>query len=215
MTEAGRHRDDQRDAHGARRALDVSGLPDLAFGPRSLLWWGGLGFMVLEGVAFLTCAAAYLYLRKNFNEYPPLPTPRPDLVIPTINLVIMVASTWTCIQISRHAKAFDVRGTAKWLFVSVAFATVFLILRVFEFGAVHVRWDSNAYGTVVWAILVLHTFHVVADALENAVVGFVFIRGPVLPRHFVDANEGAFYWFFVVVMWVLMYFVVFIGPYVL
>ena len=33
-------------------ALDVSGLPDHAYGQRSILWWATLGFCLIEGTAF-------------------------------------------------------------------------------------------------------------------------------------------------------------------
>ncbi|MBV8594014.1 MAG: hypothetical protein JOZ27_06935, partial [Caulobacteraceae bacterium] len=49
---------------GAPRAVrivgDLSGLPDAAFGPRSVCWWGNLVFMMIEGTAFILAAAAYL-----------------------------------------------------------------------------------------------------------------------------------------------------------
>ena len=37
--------------------LDVASLPDHAFGNRSILWWGTLGFMATEGMAFALAAA--------------------------------------------------------------------------------------------------------------------------------------------------------------
>ena len=41
---------------------DVSALPTFAFGPKSPMWWGTLGFMALEGMGFALAAATYLYL---------------------------------------------------------------------------------------------------------------------------------------------------------
>ena len=51
--------------------LDVAGLPDHAFGHRSILWWGTLGFMATEGMAFALAAATYLYLSARVPEWPP------------------------------------------------------------------------------------------------------------------------------------------------
>ena len=33
-------------------SIDVSGLPDYAFGHRSRLWWGTAGFIVIDSTAF-------------------------------------------------------------------------------------------------------------------------------------------------------------------
>jgi hypothetical protein len=35
-----------------------------------------------------------------------------------------------------------------------------LIVRVFEFPAMHIAWDQNAYGSIVWVMLGLHTTHI-------------------------------------------------------
>lgn len=195
-----------------REALDVSHLPDSGFGPRVPIWWGTLGYMVLEGLVFIVLIVSWAYLRKNFEAYPPPGTPHPDLLLPTVNLMVILASTYAAHRISKSSKALDAGATSTWQFVSVAFGIVFLTLRAFEFDAVHVRWDTNAYGSVVWAILVAHTAHIAAATIEDLVLGVTLRRGPVLQRHFTDASEGAFYWYFVVAWWVVLYAVVFLGP---
>ena len=43
-------------------ARDISDLPTFAFGPRTLTWWGTLGFMALEGTGFVLAVGSYLYL---------------------------------------------------------------------------------------------------------------------------------------------------------
>ena len=56
------------------RALDVSTLPTTVFGHRSHMWWGTLGFMLIEGTTLLVCVASYFYLRLNFTTWPKLVT---------------------------------------------------------------------------------------------------------------------------------------------
>src|SRR5581483_181151 len=43
-------------------ALDVSKLPTVVFGIRSLTWWGIIGMMTIEGMVFLLMIASYFYL---------------------------------------------------------------------------------------------------------------------------------------------------------
>jgi hypothetical protein len=33
-----------------------------------------------------------------------------------------------------------------------------------------VRWDANAYGSIVWALLFLHTTHVITDLADTIVL---------------------------------------------
>jgi hypothetical protein len=44
-----------------RRALNVAGLPDHAFGHQGLIWWGTVSFMVIEGAMFGMLFAAYYF----------------------------------------------------------------------------------------------------------------------------------------------------------
>ena len=54
-----------------RRTLDVSGLPDFAFGPQGMIWWGTVGYMVIEGSMFVMALIAYFVFRTRVPEWPP------------------------------------------------------------------------------------------------------------------------------------------------
>ena len=54
-----------------RFVRDVGGLPNHAFGPDSILWWGTLGYMALEGMAFVLAVATYFYLMRDVPNWPP------------------------------------------------------------------------------------------------------------------------------------------------
>ena len=45
------------------RAIDVAALPDHSFGHKGLIWWGTVGFMVIEGSMFIMVLVAYFVLR--------------------------------------------------------------------------------------------------------------------------------------------------------
>ena len=53
--------------------------------------------------------------------------------------------------------------------ICLAFAFVFLVVRVLEFGALNTHWSQNAYGSIVW-LLTLHTMHMVTDIVDTAVL---------------------------------------------
>ena len=46
----------------AKSVVDLRPLPDVVFGPRDIMWWGTLGFVIIEGFTLVLCAAAYVYL---------------------------------------------------------------------------------------------------------------------------------------------------------
>src|SRR5918911_744760 len=93
-----------------RVVADVSGLPRNVFGHRSLMWWGTLGFMVIEGTTLFICAVTYFYLRRNFTSWPPQHVWRPGLVVPTIQVVLMLASIIPMLWVDRDSGRLDIRG---------------------------------------------------------------------------------------------------------
>ncbi|MDQ0587829.1 heme/copper-type cytochrome/quinol oxidase subunit 3 [Variovorax paradoxus] len=85
-------------------------------------------------------------------------------------------------------------------------------LRGFEFAALHTRWDSNAYGSVVWTLLCLHTVHLLTDTYDTAVLDVLLFTGPMEGQRFVDVSENALYWYFVVLSWLPIYAVIYVVP---
>ena len=195
---------------GARTGLDVSGLPSVVFSHRSLMWWGTLGVMAIEGMAFALAIMAYFYLRSHSNTWPMAARP-PDLVWGTINTFLMVASIVPAYLAKRAAEARRVRGVRLWLCVSIAFALVFVAVRAAEFATLNVRWDSSAYGSVVWLLLGLHTAHILTDLLDTVVLAVLFFTGPLEGKRFSDVTDNSFYWFFVVGAWIPIYLVIYFG----
>ena len=88
-----------------------------------------------------------------------------------------------------------------------------LVLRGFEFPPLNVRWDSNAYGSIVWVLLGLHTTHLGTDLGDTAVVlaALMFTTSRPRPR-FGDVSENALYWYFVVLAWLPIYAVLYLVP---
>jgi hypothetical protein len=82
------------------------------------MWWATVGFMVVEGWTLALCVAAYLYLRQNFETWPPLRTPYPSLLIPTINLVLLLISVWPAYMAQKASKKLDERRVRLWLTIS-------------------------------------------------------------------------------------------------
>lgn len=192
------------------RALDVSGLPSFAFSHGSLMWWGTLGLMAIEGTVFALAVMAYFYLRSRSDNWPMGVLP-PEMLWGALNTAVMVASLMPNHLAKRAAEHYDLRGVRLWLVVSLLFGVVFIVLRCYEFAGLNVRWDTNAYGSVVWMLLGLHTTHIVTDVYDTGVLTVLFFTGPLEGKRYVDVSENAFYWYFVVFSWLPIYAVIYWG----
>jgi cytochrome c oxidase subunit 3 len=197
--------------HRDGAALDVAELPSFAFSHRSLMWWGTAGMMAIEGTVFALAVVVYFYLRVHSATWPMASAP-PDLRWGTLNTLILLASLvpnqWT----KSAAEKLDLPRVRIGLLVCLAFSLAFLGVRALEFGALHVRWDDNAYGSIVWTLLGLHTVHLLTDFWDSAVLSAVVFKRPVEGKRYVDVSESALYWYFVVLTWLPLYAVIYWAP---
>jgi len=194
-------------------ATDATTLPDRGFRQHAPFWWGNTIVITLEGAALAILVFTYFYIWRSFDTWPPTGTKVPDLGISTINVVVLVIGILPMWHVARLALHFErPRALGVWLLVCVLFGITAAILRLMEFKGVHTRWNSNAYGTIVWAILAVHFAHILAATLETLVLGILMLRGPVKDEHFVDITANAVYWYFVALSWVGFYAIAFLGP---
>jgi cytochrome c oxidase subunit III len=196
-----------------RAVADVSELPRTVFGHRSLMWWGTLGFIVIEGSTLFICVASYFYLRRNFSTWPPEHVFRPALLIPTIQAGLMLLSNIPMRWADRASNRMDVRGVRSAFVVCSVLAVIMTVLRWFEFKSLNVRWDSNAYGSVAWATLTAHGTLLLLEAAETLAFTVLLFKGPIEERDLAGASDNALYWYFMSGVWIPLYVVVFLSPY--
>src|SRR4051812_39972399 len=194
------------------RTLDVGGLAPGAFGSRSLMWWGTMGIVLIEGMAFALAIASYFYFRTRMAVWPPDGVAPPDLAWGTVNTVVLLASGIPNELTKRAAERIDLRGVRLWIVACLVFGIAFNAIRVYEFRHLNVRWDHDSYGSIVWLLLGLHTTHIITDFLDTAVLAALMFVGPIEERRYVDVEENALYWYFVVLAWLPIYGVIYWAP---
>ena len=188
-----------------RVVADLSRLPLHGLGSASPTWWGTLAFMLLEGTGFALAVAIYLYLYTLSLEWP-LGAPVPDLGPGTILTVMLLLSVVPNLKLARWAKQRELFKVLIGLIVMSIAAILPLIPRWYEFPALHTLWDSNAYGSITWVLLGLHTTHVLTDLGDTLVLTvLMFTRHGPNKKRFGDVGDNAMYWNFVVVAWLPIY----------
>jgi cytochrome c oxidase subunit 3 len=192
---------------------DLAQLPTYAFGARSLTWWGVLGFVAIEGIALALACGTYLYLYSQEPEWPPPPALPPPLLYASAFTMLLLASEVLNTWIKHAAEAERLREVRAGLVGMVGIGAALLALRALELHAVNVWWDQNAYGSVVWTLLFLHTLHLATDYADSLVLTALMFTGHGNEgRRFVDCSENAFYWRFVVLIWLPVYALVYWAP---
>jgi cytochrome c oxidase subunit 3 len=195
-----------------RSAADVSRLPTVTFGPRSLMWWGTMGFATIEGWTTVLLVGAYLYLRQNYEAWPPLRTPNPSLLMPSINLAMMALSIIPTTLAMFAAKRLDKAGVKLWLLVSSIVSVAIVVLRWWDLWALNTRWDTNAYGSAVWTIVGFHGSLLVLDSMDTIGITIFFWTRRLPVKSYSDVADNTLYWYFTMGLWAMIYLILYVGP---
>jgi cytochrome c oxidase subunit III len=198
-----------------RIVADVADLPTTTFGHRSTMWWGTLGFIIIEGSTLFICAVSYFYIRKNFPTWPPEGVLRPALTAPAVQAALMAISNVPMVMVDKAARRLDLRAVRAGMLIVSLLAVVMCVLRVLEFQALNVRWDSNAYGSVAWATVVTHTTLLLLETVETLVFTAVLFSPNMEERDLSAASDNAIYWYFMTGVWIPLAAVVYLSPYVM
>jgi cytochrome c oxidase subunit III len=194
-------------------ALDVSRLPVFASGDRAPLWWGMFLLVVIETMVFATFISSYYYLRFHAPHWPPAGESLPQIVLPTINTLVLLASSVAVFYadsgISRHG---DVKRLKIGMAIAVLLSLVFLSLKILEYSDVGYFWDTHAYGTIVWTVVVFHSAHVASVTLKGSVVLVLAFRGHFTRYRHLGVQINGIYWHFVVLIWIPLYITIYITP---
>lgn len=196
----------------AVRELDLSKLPELGFGHAASVWWAVLGLIAIEGTMFALLAVSALYLRQAAPSWPPAGIPAPAIGAALANVIVLVVSLAPMVWVHMAARRFDARAVVIGLVIGTVLGIAALVLRMAEFHALHVRWDSNAYGSIGWSILGMHTGHLLTSSIENVLIILVMRSPHRQGKHFVDTEVNALYWYFIVGAWLPLSALVFWVP---
>lgn len=195
-------------------AIDASGMT--RFAPnRHPLWWGVLGVVTIEGIVVATLLVSYFYLKAQAAAWPPPGVEPPDLLLPSVNVVLLGASAftmwWAGQGINRGNKTVLAIGTG----ASVLLATLVLVLRTVQMAEFEFAWNDHAYGSIVWTITGFHYTHVASAIVGTAVVTILSIRGYFTPERQLGVVVDTLYWYFVAGIFLPIWLVLYISPRIL
>ena len=191
---------------------DLAILPTCAFGSRSLTWWGVIAYMLIEGGGFALAGGSYLYLMSQETVWPPASMP-PDLLPGALFTIIILLSEIPNVLLKKTAEAQQRERVILLIVLLDLIGVGLLVIRGFEFAHVNVRWSDNAYGSILWALLILHTIHILTDWAESVVLTVLMCtEHGKEPRRFVDISEDALYWRFVWITWLPIFALIYLVP---
>ena len=194
------------------RPLDVSELPAFEISNRAPLWWGQLLLAAIEGTVFCILIAMYFYYRLSVDVWPPPGVPALPLTMPSLALIPLALSVVGSYVASEGAKKADRSKMVGGLLANLVLALLFLALRFIEWRTFNFTWSSDIHGSLVWTILFLHTFDVIADLVMTAILVVYVATGKYGPRQRLGVHVDSVVWYFLALIWIPLYITVYWGP---
>lgn len=198
--------------HNEREVVQMLDLPLNLNDHRAPLWWGMVGIIAIEATVFLALITSYYYLRLFAVAWPPEGIGLPDLGLPLASTALLLASSIPVYWADHRARKGDLRALKIGLLLGVVLAVAFLAIKVYEYSHVGFRWDTHAYGSIVFAIIGFHSAHVIALLFKTLVVLAAAFRGHFSAQRNVGVQINGLYWHFVVIAWLPLFFTLYLSP---
>ncbi|HEY7209240.1 MAG TPA: cytochrome c oxidase subunit 3 [Bryobacteraceae bacterium] len=196
----------------APKILDVSHLEPYEISNQAPAWWGQLLLGVIECTMFSLLIAAYLYTRLRMDVWPPPGDQFPNLLLPSLALIPLLASTFGSYIASDGAKKNDRGRMVLGLTVNLVLAAIFFGMRVVEWHSLNFNWKADIQGSYVWAFLGLHSFDVIADLVFTLVLLVWVVSGRYGEKQRLGVHVDSVVWYLLVAIWIPIYIAIYWGP---
>jgi len=175
-----------------------------------LRMFGLATFLVADGMTFAGFFAAYLTF-KAVNPLPEGNSYELELLLPTINTVLLVISSFTFHKAGKECRANKLAAARNWLLVTGALGLAFLGGQMVEYFTLPFGLTDNLFASTFYALTGFHGLHVTLGAICIAIVAFQTRPGGVITaeNHF-GLEAAELYWHFVDGIWVVLYGIIYL-----
>lgn len=205
---------DRGPGSGGTGSVPEESLPRQLTGVRSPLVWGIILLVVIEGTVLSLFVVSYFYLRMGTPEWPPLGVPLPDLLLPTVALLLVLASPvplWLGIRsLVRDRMGPFLLG----LPVGLLLAFGYLAATIASYLDREYHWTSHAYGSLDWSMSAYAGLHVVVLLLAGGFAWVLGMRGHFGGHRYTGLQALLIYWIFVALGALLFYGIQYLTPHV-
>ncbi|BFM39693.1 heme-copper oxidase subunit III [Synechocystis sp. LKSZ1] len=173
--------------------------------------FGVVMFLVAESAIFLGLFSAYLIYRSMMPVWPPEGTPERELLLPGINSIILIASSFVMHQGQAAIKRNDNAGLQKWFGLTALMGITFLAGQVYEYFHLEMGLTTNLFASCFYVLTGFHGLHVTFGLmLILAVLWRSRATGHYSSQSHFGVEAAELYWHFVDVVWIILFILVYL-----
>ena len=173
--------------------------------------FGLIVFLAAEGMIFMGLFIAYLTFRMVTPAWPPEGTEKLELLLPGLNTVVLIASSFVIHQADAAIKKNNVAGLRIWFAITALMGAIFLGGQLYEYSHLGFTLGTNIFASTFYVLTGFHGLHVTFGLLLILAVLWRSLKKDRYnsEEHFgVEAAE--IYWHFVDVVWIILFLLLYI-----
>ncbi len=173
--------------------------------------FGMVMFLIAESAIFLGLFTAYLIYRSMSPVWPPEGTPERELLLPAINSVILIASSFVMHQGQTAIRKNDVKGLQLWLGLTAVMGAIFLAGQLYEYFHLEMGLTTNLFSSCFYVLTGFHGLHVTFGLmLILSVLWRSQEQGHYSSTSHFGVEAAELYWHFVDVVWIILFILVYL-----
>lgn len=173
--------------------------------------FGVILFLVAESMIFLGMFSAFLIYRSIIPDWPPEGTPELELLLPGINSIILISSSFVMHRGQSAIKNNDVSGLRFWFALTAIMGAIFLAGQMYEYFHLEFGLTTNLFASSFYVLTGFHGLHVTLGLLLIlAVLWRARKQGHYSSESHFGVEAAEIYWHFVDVIWVILFLIVYI-----
>lgn len=166
---------------------------------------GVIIFLASESMMFFGLFAAYLIYRSVTTNWPPEGT-EVELLLPALNTVILVSSSFVIHKGDEAIKENNVTGMRNWYLATAVMGIIFLGGQVYEYLTLGYGLTTNLFSNCFYLMTGFHGLHVFVGVLWILVVCWQSRReGSFSAQKHIGIETSEIYWHFVDAIWICLF----------
>jgi cytochrome c oxidase subunit I+III len=188
------------------------GVPVNAGGSVVVAAWGTALVILVVAVAFSALLLSYFYLRLENPQWPPPGIADPGVGRTILAAGLVVASGAVVRAALRRLRAADQRGFIAALAVAFALAGGGAVVQLLDIAGLGFGWTDHAYGSIFMLLAGFVVMVAVAALIVAALTLYWAVRGQYTARRHANVANVTRFWAAMVVMWVVGFGTLYLGP---
>ena len=168
--------------------------------------FGVFMFLIAESMIFLGLFVAYGTFRLVASTWPPEGTPEMELLVPGINTLVLISSSFVMNRGQQAIKKGNVAGLRAWFLGTAALGILFMCGQAYEYATNTFGLTDNLFTSTFYVLTGFHGLHVSFGLL---LIFAVLLRSLKEGRYTSESHFGIeaaeLYWHFVDVIWIILF----------